>query len=153
VKRVIFVGCGDIATRSAALLQAQQHSVLGVRRNTNALPQWLQSQSADVQKPNTLEFLRNTKADTLVYILAAGSFDEQAYIEAYVEGLKNVIEAARPGAAGSNIERLIFVSSTAVYHQDNGELVDEHSQTRPTKFNGKIILQAEDIALNTNVAA
>jgi len=152
VKHVIFIGCGDIATRSAALLHAKKYRVLGVRRNTSVLPQWLASQSADVQLPDTLDFLRHTDADTLVYILAANSFDEQAYKEAYIHGLKNVIDAARPGLAGSSIERLLFVSSTAVYHQNNGELVNESSQTVPTRFNGTTILQAEKLAQSTGVA-
>lgn len=152
MKRVIFIGCGDIATRSAALLQAQKHTVLGVRRNTSLLPQWLASQSADVQLPETLEFLRNTNADTLVYILAASSFNEQAYKQAYINGLKNVVDAARPGLAGSSIRSLLFVSSTAVYHQNGGELVNESTHTEPARFNGKVILQAEKLALSTGVA-
>jgi len=146
-EKVVFIGCGDIATRAALKLQNHGASVLGVRRHIDTLPAALPATAADVLKPSSLGFLRDTGATTIVYSLAAGSFDEQSYLNAYVKGLHNTIEACD----FNHIRRLIFVSSTAVYHQNDGSLIDELSPTVPQRFNGKVMLQAEKLALATGV--
>ena len=48
-------------------------------------------------------------------------------------------------AAACPLERVFFTSSTAVYGQSNGEWVDESSATEPTGFNGKVLLEAEQL--------
>ena len=143
----MFIGCGDIATRAALKLQEGGTAVLGVRRRICDLPASLPATAADVLNPSGLGFLGNTEATTIVYSLAAGSFDEESYLNAYVTGLHNTIEACD----FTHIKRLIFVSSTAVYHQNDGSLVDELSPTEPERFNGKVMLQAEKLALATGV--
>lgn len=147
-KSVVFIGCGDIATRAAVQLQQQSVEVLGVRRNIAKLPGSLPSISADVLDSSSLEFLASTRADVIVYSLAAAGFNEASYTSAYITGLQNTIKAAslKPN------QRLVFVSSTSVYHQNDGSQVDESSHTQPKKFNGKIMLEAEQLALNTGIA-
>ena len=146
-KKVVFIGCGSVATPAALKLQSEGVNVLGVRRNISGLPAGLPALAADVLNPSDLDFLKNTDATTIVYSLAAGKFDEQSYLNAYVTGLRNTIEACN----FSRIKRLIFVSSTAVYHQNDGSLVDELSTTEPQRFNGCVMLQAEQLALATGV--
>ncbi|WP_201591589.1 SDR family oxidoreductase [Psychrobacter fozii] len=44
----------------------------------------------------------------------------------------------------TNLERIVFISSTGVYGQDNGEWIDEHTvPVTPTREASKVILQAE----------
>ena len=146
-EKVVFIGCGDIATRTALKLQNSGTAVLGVRRQISNLPADLPATAADVLNPSSLEFLRNSDANTLVYSLAADSFNEESYLNAYVTGLNNTIQACDFG----QIKRLIFISSTAVYHQNDGSQVDELSPTAPQRFNGKVMLEAEKLALATGV--
>lgn len=146
---VIFIGCGKIATGAAALLHQSGIEVHGVRRDTSTLPSTMQKTTADVANPSSLGFLESTPADTVVYSIAANQFDEKNYIEAYLTGLANVIAAVN----FDRIKRLIFVSSTAVYHQNDCSIVDEQSATNPTRFNGKIMLEAERLALNTGIGS
>jgi len=47
------------------------------------------------------------------------------------------------------VKRIIFTSSTAVYHQTGGEWVDENSATAPTSFSGRILLEAESLLANS----
>jgi len=144
---VVFIGCGDIATRTALTLQDQSIRVLGVRRDISGLPEAIPAISADVLKTESLGFLHHSDADTLVYSLAASAFDRQSYTDAYIVGLRNTIAACNP----DKLKRLIFISSTATYHQNDGSLVDEQSETKPTRFNGQIMLQAEKLALETGI--
>ncbi len=146
-RNVIFIGCGKVATGAASLLQQQGVDVHGVRRDISALPSSMQKTSADVSDPTSLNFLKSTTADTLVYSLAASEFNEKSYTAAYITGLQNVITACD----FTHIKRLIFVSSTAVYHQNDGSVVDEQSATEPTRFNGKLMLEAEHLALSTGI--
>jgi nucleoside-diphosphate-sugar epimerase len=49
--------------------------------------------------------------------------------------------------------RVAFVSSTGVYAQCNGEWVDETSETKPTDFTGKLMLEGERIFLESGFNA
>lgn len=136
--RVVIVGCGEIGILCARQLLDAGHDVTGVRRNTRALPAWMHSCAADVTEPGSLAFLQDTDIDVIIYQVAASGFNEQAYHQAYVEGLANVIEQCR-----RKTPHLMFVSSTGVYHQNDGGWVDETSETLPRKFNGQIMLEGE----------
>lgn len=56
----------------------------------------------------------------------------------YVDGLANVL-AALPQPA----PRFVYVSSTSVYGQTDGEDVDERATTEPQEESGKVVLEAE----------
>ena len=64
----------------------------------------------------------------------------EAYRSVYVDGLSNALAAVEP-------RRLLFVGSTSVYAQVDGRWVDETSETKPERETGRILLQAESIAL------
>lgn len=145
---ILFIGCGKVATGAALLLRKLNIRLHGARRDIAGLPAFMSKTAADVCNPSSLAFLQSTEADTIVYSIAAGGFDEQSYTQAYVTGLQNTLRALNL----STVKRLIFVSSTAVYHQNDGSLVDEHSATNPKQFNGKIMLEAERIAMQTGMA-
>ena len=49
--------------------------------------------------------------------------------------------------------RLLFVSSTGVYAQRDGEWIDEDSPTEPTGFTGQVMLEAEQLALGCGLPA
>jgi len=146
-KSIIFIGCGKVATGAARMLSEQNIRLRGVRRDISSLPGFMKKSAADVCNPASMEFLKSTDADTIVYSIAATGFDEHSYTKAYVTGLQNTLRAMDMKA----VKRLIFVSSTAVYHQNDDSLVDEHSATNPERFNGKIMLEAEQIAIETGI--
>jgi len=94
--------------------------------------------SADVLNRDTLTLLASTPADIVIYQVAASAFTEDAYLAAYLIGLSNCIELLSKREIP-----ILFVSSTSVYHQDDGSQVDESSPVQPQSFNGQIMLQAE----------
>jgi nucleoside-diphosphate-sugar epimerase len=75
------------------------------------------------------------------YIVSPQRFDEQSYRQAFVDGLSNLRDALI--ARGESPQRIIFVSSTGVYGQHEGEWIDETSPTQPQRFSGKLLLEAE----------
>lgn len=140
---ILIVGCGDIGVRCAGGLRDQGYSVTAVRRNISVLPDWLEAHSADVTNPSSLTCISENHFDVVIYILAAAAFNAADYRAAYITGVENTL-AALEGSRQS-LKRFIFVSSTGVYHQNNGETVDENSSTEPATFNGQLVLEGEQL--------
>jgi nucleoside-diphosphate-sugar epimerase len=92
----------------------------------------------DVMRPETLAEL--PAAETLLYAVGFDRDGEYTREQVYVEGLNNVL-----AVTADRIDHLIYVSSTSVYEQDQGEWVDESTNCRPTRPNGRICLAAESI--------
>jgi len=81
--------------------------------------------------------------DHVFYTASADRRDEDHYRSVYVDGLRDLLGALRDGDCP--LQRVIFTSSTAVYGQGEGEWVDESSAATPSRFNGRILLEAEAI--------
>lgn len=75
--------------------------------------------------------------------LAADASTEEAYRAAYVDGLSHVLDAVDRQAVPPR--RILLISSTAVYPDAGGAVVDESTPTKPTRFSGKILLEAEEL--------
>lgn len=142
-KKVLVIGCGKIGGRVADIL-ADDYQVSGLRRSPQAKRNNIQYIAADVCDANTLA---RTMAeyfpeglDYLIYCLTPSQRNEQGYRETYVDGLMNTI-LSLPNR--ERLKRLVFVSSTSVYHQNDDNWVDEDSLCEPKSFSGKLILEAE----------
>ncbi|MBN3562044.1 SDR family oxidoreductase [Aliamphritea spongicola] len=147
-QRVLIAGCGDIGIHLALRLSRQGHKVYGLRRNINQLPEAIHGISADLGDLSQLSQLRSLPAiDMLVYCVAASQRDEAGYRQAYVQGLANLQEVL----AEQPVKRILFVSSSAVYHQNDDSWVDETSPTAPPRFNGQVMLEAEQQVLNHSI--
>lgn len=141
-EHVLIAGCGDVGNALGRRLLREGCRVWGVRRRVEALAPGIEPWRIDLLDGATF---RDPPArfDVLFYTASADRRDESAYRGIYVDGLRHLIDALR--ASGAPLRRLFFTSSTAVYGQSNGEWVDETSPTEPSRFNGKILLEAEAI--------
>lgn len=146
-QRILIAGCGDVGSALGLELIAAGHFVQGLRRTINQLPAGIHGIAADLTDPTTLAG-RLPACDILLYSAAASQHDEAGYRAAYVEGLRNVLEAlpARP-------RHLFFTSSSGVYHQADDGWVDELSPVQPERFSGKVMLEAERLAHDSGMAA
>lgn len=116
--------------------------VFGLRRDVSRLPATVRPVTADLVSGAGLEQLP-AGIDTLIHAPTPAARSEQAYRAIYVDALQR-LHAALPEPAPDL--RLIYVSSTAVYGQDGGERVDEHSVCEPAAFNGRVLLEGEQQA-------
>lgn len=135
MNQLLIAGCGDLGVRLAKRLDAGAWTSHGLRRRPAALPDPVRPIGADLLDPASVEAVRG-RWDAVVYQATPGQRTPEAYQAAYVDGLRNLLNVVCA-------RRLIFISSTAVYGQDDGEWVDEHSPTRPQAFSGQILLEAE----------
>jgi nucleoside-diphosphate-sugar epimerase len=149
--KVVIAGCGDVGGRLARQLQQAGWDVTGIRRNLARLPQGVPGLQADFSQGPSPEGWAQLAPDYLVYAVAADQHDEAGYRRAYLDGLANVMSWLNEH--NQVPRRLIFVSSSSVYGQAQGEWVDESSPTEPSGYSGKVMLEAEALAGSSQVPA
>ena len=137
---LLVIGCGDIGGAVAELMAADGWSVTGVRRSANNRPN-LSMIAADIAEPATLEALRGCAPEYVLFVLTPGGFSDERYRAVYVEGARNGLAAID----SSRLRRVFWVSSTSVFHQDDGSLLDETSPAHPGGFSGRRLLEAEQV--------
>ncbi|APE30832.1 NAD(P)-dependent oxidoreductase [Halomonas aestuarii] len=141
----LILGCGDIGMALGRELLEAGHHVVGARRNIRALEgSGIEAVAVDLADPATLTGLPD--ADTLVYVVSADRFEEEAYRAAYPDGLKAVLQEF--SGRDRPPRRVFFVSSTSVYAQRDGEEVDEASPAEPSGFSGTLMWEAEQALLD-----
>lgn len=137
---VVIAGCGDLGTEAGLrFLQAGQQ-VVGMRRSTHLLPTGFERYSIDLAHE-----IPTLPADTDILILAtsADRRSESAYREAYVDSLTNILTALNDAEIVPS--RILMISSSAVYGQDDGSWVDESTPTAPTTETARVLAEAEAI--------
>jgi len=146
---IIIVGCGFLGKAAAGLFLSQGYSVIGMGRSP-LIEDFSTTDSfsflnCDVTNAVQVQAVANKipSQASLIYSVSSGKGGEDAYAAIYRDGLERVIASWRP-------RRVLFVSSTSVYSQTQGELVTESSAAEPERQTGRILLEAEKIALASN---
>lgn len=140
---VLIAGCGYVGTALGIRLSQDGDRVWGLKRRPEGLPREIRPIRADLSDPRTLGELP-TNLDCIVYAVSADAAEPEAYRRTYVEALKRLQYAIVRG--GSPDGRLVFVSSTAVYGEGDGGLVDEDTPCEPSGFRGETLLDGEATA-------
>ena len=148
---VVIAGCGDVGSRLASQLLAAGWEVHGLRRNVARLPEGVIGIAGDLFNKECPDTWPIGGVDYLVYCAAATDHDEAGYRKAYVQGLQHVLEWL--GDYGQEPKHLVFVSSSSVYGQQNGEWVDETSPTQAVGYSGQVMLEAEQVAFDSGIPA
>lgn len=151
VPSVLIAGCGDIGGRLAFALLPQGWTVYGLRRSVGKLPEGVRGVSGDLFDSRIPEQWPEGRIDYLVYCATPTTRDEAGYRAAYVQGLRNVLGWIE--RSGQKPRRVLFVSSSSVYGQQQGEWIDETSPAEATGFSGLIMREAEQVALGSGLPA
>lgn len=141
--RVLIAGCGYVGTRLAELLVADGDDVFGMKRTPRDLPLGVVPIAVDVTDPVSLDAVPGG-LDLLVYAVSPGGGDAERYREAYLDGLRNVLEAA--GRDSPDLRRTLLISSTGAYGYADGRWVDEDTPPGPNHPRGEILVEAEEVA-------
>ncbi|MEW1808056.1 NAD-dependent epimerase/dehydratase family protein [Pseudarthrobacter sp. NPDC080039] len=138
---ILLAGCGDLGTEAGLRFAGLGHRVVGWRRSPAKLPAAIEGAAADLTAGDLPPVPEDATA--VVIAVAADSPTEEAYRAAYVRGVENVLAALKRDAVTP--ERIIFVSSTAVYGDAGGGWVDESTPADPGGFSGRILVEAEEL--------
>lgn len=150
--KVLIVGCGFVGERMADLLHASGHEVTGLTHSPEstarlaAVKPW-RVESCDITNWDSVTSLAGaldaSTVDAFVHCASSSRGGAEMYRSVYVQGLQHLV-AAFPRA------HALFTSSTSVYPQTGGETVDESSFADPDRETGRLLREAESVALNAN---
>lgn len=131
-RNLLIVGAGYFGLTLGAAAKASNWHVIAARRDIKEIKRhhdfdWLRLDVAqrDDLRETMLELKSRHRLDAVVYCVSAGSPDDHAYRLAYHDGLRNILDHIAPET------RLLFVSSTGVYPEDDGQWVDESAPIDP----------------------
>ena len=138
----LIIGCGYLGIRVASLWKRLGHNVTVLTRSADRArefeEQGLAAIVGDITSPSTLT--RLPAAQTVLFAVGLDRGSGKSQREVFVTGLRNVLERIALSTA-----RFIYVSSTSVYGQSQGEWVDETSICNPLRANGQVCLEAESV--------
>ena len=143
--KVLFIGCGDIAQRTAKGL-SKKYDCFGLRRNPEKLATEITPITADASNFQQLLSVASGGFDIWVATLTPAEFTRQAYQQSYLAVAQAMAQTVN--ALQQAPKLIIWVSSTSVYGDNNGDWVDETTKPNPVTFSGEILLQAEQIIQN-----
>lgn len=140
---VLVVGAGYTGHRLALDLRASGAAVVGTRRRGEGAGEPYPIYGYDLNRPGTLEGILEDcgwRQSRFSVVLAAGpplrdSVDESL---ARLEGFLEVLPVPR-------LERLIYISSTSVYGDADGDWVDESSPLDPVSRSGELKVLCEEM--------
>lgn len=143
--KILFIGCGDIAQRTATQVSRSFHC-FGLRRNPVKLPTNITPIIADASNTQQLLSVAADNFDIWVATLTPAEFNRSSYEQSYLSVAQAMAETIDTLSQAPKL--IIWVSSTSVYGENNGSWVDETTKPNPVTFSGEILLQAEQIIQN-----
>lgn len=152
--KVLFAGCGDIGVRAIRQIQQKIPSLnweyLAVRRNTSRLPVDITSVSGDIRDTKFLaSLLASEQFTALVVSLTPEQMTDEGYRESYVVAARSIQTAVAQCTEPPHL--VIWISSTGVYGESDGEWVDEQTLIIPSSFRGKRLREAEEVIAGLSV--
>lgn len=152
---VLIAGCGFVGERAADLLHATGHTVIGLTHSAASTERlriakpW-RVESCDVSSETSVNALAAKIAplhiDAFIHCASSSRGGAEMYQSVYVNGMRHLI-AAFPAAFP------LYTSSTSVFPQIQGETVDETSFADPDRETGRLLREAENLALNAGGCA
>ena len=146
--RALVVGCGYVGLPLGTELARLGHEVFGVRRNAVVKDKLraagIQPLVADITKPNELAKLPR-RFDWAVNCVASRGGSVEDYRRIYLQGMWNLIE----WLSTSPPQKFVYTSSTSVYGQPDGSLVEETNPTEPSAGTARILVETEKLLIKS----
>lgn len=163
MQTILMIGLGKIGLPVAKQLAAQGHCVIGVSRSTptdlafcNPVTGKLPPDSDNLYQKN-LHFVASdaraliiaqlsqwtSQISQICIIVSPDTLSLQGYHDSYYAIAEHVV---RLGDHLPNLKRVVFISSTGVYGQNAGEIIDINTPvSAPASATSQVILQTEQL--------
>src|SRR5437660_2025149 len=145
--RILIAGCGYVGLRLGTALVQAGHEVFGVTRTAVRKPELekagIRALSADITRLEDLNQIPR-QYDWVVNCGASSGGTAGDYEALYLQGTRNLLDwlNAHPP------RKFVYTSSTSVYGQVDGSVVDENSATEPQAGTAKILVQTENLLMD-----
>lgn len=141
--RILIAGCGYVGQAAADLFHGRGWKAEGWTASAQSAGQLAAKpylvRAVDIANTAEVSALGG-EFDVIVHCASSGGGDAEKYRRIYLEGARTLL-GAFPRA------RLILTSSTSVYAQQEGVLVDEMSPANPAHEKGRVLREAEELVL------
>ena len=163
MQTILMIGLGKIGLPVAKQLAAQGHCVIGVSRSTPTDLAFCNPRTAKLPPDNdhlyqeNLHFVASdaraliiaqlsqwtSQINQICIIVSPDTLSLQGYRDSYYAIAENVV---RLGDHLPNLKRVVFISSTGVYGQNAGEVIDINTPVfAPASATSQVILQTEQL--------
>lgn len=142
---VMIFGCGYVGTALAEVLHGKGIRVGALTRNEQRAAE-LRGMGlsevvvADLDSTEWHDELVESYESVVNCVSSAGG-GLDGYRKSYIEGQKRILEWAKM----QSIRSFVYTSSTSVYAQDGGVVVDEESDTSRAPSTGQVLLESEQL--------
>ena len=141
--KTLIIGCGYVGLPLALRCLKRGHDVdVWVRSATSAVALADRGFGRIIAGSVAEELLwqAQEKYDEVIHCASSGGGGAEAYREVFFEGAR-LMSRHQPQA------RRLFISSTSVYGQTDGQIVTEEAAANPKPETGKILREAEELVL------
>lgn len=163
MQTILMIGLGKIGLPVAKQLAAQGHYVIGVSRSTPTDSAFCSPVTAKLPPDNDHLYQKNlhfvasdaraliiaqlsqwtSQISQICIIVSPDTLSLQGYRDSYYAIAENVV---RLGDHLPNLKRVVFISSTGVYGQNAGEVIDINTPVfAPASATSQVILQTEQL--------
>lgn len=145
-KHLVIFGCGYVGRALAAAARVAGAEVTALTRNPRIAAE-LSREGIEVVvgdlAASDWHSAITRPVDFVVNCVSSGGGTPEDFQRSYVRGMQSVLAwlAARPPAVAT----FVYTSSTSVYPQGSGVIVDETAATGAGPFNGQILLESENL--------
>ena len=141
--RVLVVGCGYVGEAAANAFHEEGWEVEGwtarAESAANLSDRPYPVRGVDVTDRSAVSGASG-KFDVVIHCVSSRGGDEEQYRRLYFVGAENLLSVFSQAT-------LLFTSSTSVYPQTDGSVVDETSPAEPSHEKGRILRQTEEFVL------
>ena len=146
-KKHLFVGFGGLASQCTEHLLQHGDQVVGVSRGASRVVTGMTHWQGDVRSEALQARIASARFDSAIITLSPDGRGADAYRRSYYDISASLLNVWQHHA--SPPARIIFISSTSVYGQTEGEIVDEYSPTYPRTDTGSVLAETEALYLRS----
>lgn len=143
--RLVVFGAGYVGSAVARAAAARGVAVTALTRNPDRAAELgaagIRVVMADLASETWLDQIP-PGAEAVLNCVSSGGGGIDGYRHSYVDGATRIADWARRGPVGT----LVYTSSTSVYPQGSGAVVDESATTEPAGERAAVLLEAERLA-------
>ena len=144
--RILIAGCGYVGEAAGNAFHERGWEVVGWTATVESAAKLSDRpyavRAVDVTDRDAVSRSPNN-FDVVIHCVSSRGGDEEQYRRLYFDGAQNLL---RPFPDAT----LLFTSSTSVYPQTDGSVVDESSPAEPRHGKGKILRETEELVLSAS---
>ena len=142
---MLIIGCGYVGQAALNDFRNRGRPVSALTRNPPRAADWsaagVRGIVGDIMDPDSLSDLCLDDDGDVLFAVGYDRQSSHSIEEVYCQGLRNVLDHLHQ--QGAPLRRFVYLSSTGVYGDHQGDWVDEETPTAPERPGGKACVAAE----------